>query len=487
MLLLCCSWSTEAQDADSTRHFLAVDVTQQSAEWDTETGLEIIRSMGINLLLVDPETDLSARVISDFSVILFSGDRYSTVRQIREGAANLAQTIEWETERLEENYPGRLAAIELYRYPNDRNPGFSDASAQVIDSVKAFTGLPLFYTSATDSSLEAPGLFSYRATMAPAEPGSEYEFSPFVHFIPSEDLKVSLSSLDKLLKAQLVSENSVISLPGGWLLAAIETVPGLATVLSNYSRGEHIPMPLPVETREGPAVNWSVLFLLLLWISFLLHFRYQPVYGQSLSRYFVHHPFYVIDVMEQRVRNSTPGFLVLLQHAVITALFIYVSADILISDTGLNALQVQIPELFLFQNPLLSMSVAGFVCALILQGISVLWIYFLNKELTNFSQALNLYSWPLHVNLLITTVLVVLSQAGITGFWIAAFAIFFGFTWFMSFNIASVDAAKFLKNRFLYLFLTTGLHALIVMILVWVIFTSPVIYEPLQMAFAFGK
>ncbi|PWN06080.1 hypothetical protein [Rhodohalobacter mucosus] len=487
VVVLCYSKAAEAQSADSTRHFLALDVTQQDIDWNTEANLDRIRNAGIHLLLIDPDTELPATLSPDFSLILFSDNSYRTVGQVRESAARTAQTLVSEAERIEGRYPRSLAAIELYRYPNDRNPAFHEAAAPVTDSIRVYTDLPIFYTSATDSDSTARGPFSYIASVARAETDPDYEFSSFVHFNPSDDLNVSLSSLNQLLDTQLVTQNSVIVLPAGWFFSASESVPGMATVLNRYTSGERIPMPLPADSGEGPVANWSVVFLLLLWISFLLHYRYQPVYGQSLSRYFLHHPFYVIDVMEHRVRNSTPGLIVLLQHAAITALFTYLSADILISETGLHALQVQVPELFLFQNPLLSLSLAGFSFALITQGISVLWIYFLNKELTSFSQALNLYSWPLHVNLLLTTVLVVLSQTGITGFWIAAFAILFGLTWFMSFIIASVDAAKFLKNRLLYLLLTTGIHVLAVMILSWFLFTSPMIFEPLQMAFTFGK
>ena len=185
-------------------------------------------------------------------------------------------------------------------------------------------------------------------------------FSSFVHFYPSGNLRVTMQSLDQLLTVQNEPENSVIAFPAGWLRTASNSVTDLDDVLRYYTRGERIPMPLPANTAERPAANWSVLILLLLWISVLLHMRFQPVYGQSLPRYFFHHPFYVIDVMEQRVRNSIPGLIVLIQHAVITALFIYVGSDILISDIGLNALQYQIPQIFLFNNQLLSLSITAF-------------------------------------------------------------------------------------------------------------------------------
>jgi hypothetical protein len=475
------------QNADSIQHFLAVDLTGQEAEPLTAEEMEMFREAGITILLTEPETTLPSGEITDFNLILFSGNSYSTVRQIRSDPASLTENLIRGIENLQQSHQDHLAAIELFRFPNDRNPDFFSASAEIIDSLNSFTELPLFYSSAADSLNGAPGPFSYIAGIAAAGPDADYDFSSFVHFIPSENLRQTLQSLDQLLSVQLIPENSVIVLSADWLKTAMDSVPDLSAVLSYYTMGESIPMPLPAKTDEGPPANWSVVFLVLLWISVLLHMRFQPVYGQSMPRYFLHHPFYVIDVMEQRVRNSMPGMIVLVQHAVITALFIYVSADILITDLGLNALQAQLPDLFLFQSRLFSLSFAGFFIALILQGVSVLWIYLLNKELTNISQALNLYSWPLHVNLLIVTALVVLSQIGITGFWITVLGILFTVTWFMSFNMAAMDAAKFLKARVLYLILTLGIHVIIVMALIWYLFYTPDIYEALQMAFSFGK
>jgi hypothetical protein len=486
-LIFACSPShLTGQTADSIQHYLALDLTQEQGLSLSTQDLETAASAGINLLLVNADLQMPEGNLDGISFILFSGNRFSTVQQIRTQSPDIIFNLRRDIESIEQNYPGKIAAIELFRNPNDRDVRFVNISQSIIDSVRIITDLPLFYTSATLQIQPNSGPFDFIAVETGRDQIESHEFSPFVRFKPSGDLRSSLIALERLLHIQSLPENSAIVLPYSWFRNAMDTIPGLATVLSMYTAGERIPIPLPAEGKTVPAANWSVLILILIWISFVLHFRFQPVYGQSFTRYFFHHQFYIADVIEQRVRNATPGLIVLFQHSVITALFIYVSASILITETGFAALRAQFPQLFLVQNPLLSLSVAGFTAALLLKAISVLWIYLLNKELTNFSQILNLYSWPIHLNLLTVTLLVVMSQGGITGFRIALLGILFALTWFMCFNMAAMDAARFLKSRVIYLVLTVGIHVLLVMFVIWYIINSPLIYEPLQMAFSFG-
>lgn len=475
------------QDSGLNRHQIALDFTSENAVGFDDFEAARAEAIAIQLFVISPDTELPVNNLTKTSLILSSGIAYPTSNRLQRDLETYIDQLSDAYSEADRQYPGRIAAFELFRYPNDMHREFFDISNRYIDTLRTFTTAPLFYTTAKPSDGLTGGEFSYIASRFTAGGMTQYTFSPFTFFTPSESLRETLIDLQTLFRANSEFESSIIAVPAGWLFDAVNQVPGLEIVIQEYQKGLPVTIPLPAEPDEVPAINWSVLLLVLIWISFILHLRFQPVYGQSFSRYFLHHPFYLIDIIEHRVRNAMPGVFVLFQHAVLTALLVYVSASILISDTGLNSLSVHFPYLFPFQNELLSLSFAGFFTAALLETISVFWIYLLNKKLIYLSQVLNLYSWPIHINLITVTLLVVLSQSGFSGIWPAVLSTVFAFTWFMSFNMAAIDAARFLDTgRVLYLLLTAGVHVFLVIAAIWWILTTPMVFEPLQMAFTFS-
>ncbi|MEX2457092.1 MAG: hypothetical protein WD381_07240, partial [Balneolaceae bacterium] len=300
---------------------------------------------------------------------------------------------------------------------------------------------------------------------------------------PGDDERQTLLTLEKQLNESLRFDDSLIILPAEWLLNKLEENPDFQFIIQKYLNGEQVTIPLPNQSADNPGVNWSVLLLFLIWISFVLHYKYQPVYSQSAARYFTNHTFFVTDIMENRLRNPLPGIYLLLQHALITGLFFYVSAQVLFSENGLQILAHHFPSIIWLESVLGSFFLIGIILALILQSVSILWIYLLNNKLRYFSQVINLYSWPLHINLFSVTLLVMFNQVGFGEKWIMALGIIFGLVWFFSFNIAAIDGAKFLdKYRILYLLATVGLHVLIVVIIIWFVLFSASITDPFRFA-----
>jgi hypothetical protein len=308
-----------------------------------------------------------------------------------------------------------------------------------------------------------------------------------LQFRPSSDLHSDLRSLDRLLRETNRIRNSLVVLPACWVFQDDVERSDLLNLLTEYLDGNYIPVPLPREPEQVPSMNWNVLLLFLILRSMLFHMRYQPIYLHSLSRYFFSHTFFVEDVMEHRIRSSSPGWIILIQHAFVAGIVLYLTAYTLVSDIGFELLTHYFPAIFWTGNHLLSLFIFGFGATMFLQVLSLLWIHLLNRNLRYFSQTLNLYSWPLHLNFILATLLIVLAVQGQAEFWIFIFLLLFALVWFMSFNIAAIDAARYLdKYKLLYILFTAGVHILLVTFLIWFVLHTPAIYEPVQMAIRFS-
>ncbi len=467
--------------------FLALEFTGTYSEFLTQENIEKARALGVNIILTDGEEPIDHIDLSEFLFILSATERFTTPHLLGINRTIIAENLIDRYRQLNQRYPGRISAVELFRDPHDISNRFPVVASQLADTVGSLIETPLFYTSRFFEAEAQPLPSGYHFRGMNVSPISEiHQFpAPITIFSPDEkDLRKSMVQLRELLTADTGYENSILVLPAGWLLKLIDERPATEIALRAFTSGDTVTLPLPAPSEKPLSINWSVLFLFLLWISFMVHFSFQPMYVQSLPRYFLNHIFYVIDVMEHRIRNALPGIIVMVQHALLTGLFLFVSAEILVSETGLSALSYHFPVLFLSGNELLSLFFLGVLIALAMQFVSVLWIHLLNKKLQFFSQTLNLYSWPLHINLAIVTLVVVFNQTGTADSVIAGFSVLFALTWFMSFNVAAIDAARFLDNgKVVNIFLTVGLHTLIVVLLVWYLLTNPAFIEPVQLAF----
>ncbi|MEX0661992.1 MAG: hypothetical protein WEA58_05935 [Balneolaceae bacterium] len=448
----------------------------------TNSQLQSLLELGIVLIETDQVDELPASLSNRFFLLLKSGSRYTTPYQINNNFTRYRQEITERFQESNERYPNRIVAVSVFEYPYELNPEFQQSATILADSLQIQIQVPLYFKSLSTSSDLIPSGFQFVSNRVHFLM-NDSAVSSSTHFIPGDDERQTLLTLEKQLNESLRFDDSLIILPAEWLLNKLEENPDFQFIIQKYLNGEQVTIPLPNQSADNPGVNWSVLLLFLIWISFVLHYKYQPVYSQSAARYFTNHTFFVTDIMENRLRNPLPGIYLLLQHALITGLFFYVSAQVLFSENGLQILAHHFPSIIWLESVLGSFFLIGIILALILQSVSILWIYLLNNKLRYFSQVINLYSWPLHINLFSVTLLVMFNQVGFGEKWIMALGIIFGLVWFFSFNIAAIDGAKFLdKYRILYLLATVGLHVLIVVIIIWFVLFSASITDPFRFA-----
>lgn len=437
---------------------LYVDATQNQAEIENQLQL----ASGLSIRIIETNGILPTQE-SESRFYLFDTQNYFlTPYQIETLSDEYKLTIRAKIDEASTTYGRQLLAISLLKYPYDSSALFAEAGRLFLDSLDVSAiDYQLYYHSINPTAETIPTGFDFISNRAQANTEADAE-APVVHFSPSETFRESLLSLESVLNQSRQFENAIVVIPADWLYEALIRYPDLEYIFHNYIDGKTISFPIPAETPSSPDVNWAVILLLAIWASFILHYRYQPIYGQSVMRYFVNHNFFVDDIKEHRLRNALPGLILLFQHALLTGLFLYLSAELLLSQSGVEIFAHHFPFLMMFGASNLSFFAMGVLLATILEIVSVLWIYLLNKQMNFFNQAINLYSWPLHLNLLVVTVLVVLNQVENTDGWILSIALLFTLVWFFSFNMAAIDSARFLDSgRVLYLIGTVGLHVII--------------------------
>lgn len=338
----------------------------------------------------------------------------------------------------------------------------NDAKAYY-ESSSAFNGIVAF----THSNISQAYLSShtYLSTEDFLEITGNKVYSVNIHSQPlfsvfetSDSYAESLSRL----KEQLINSELILLLDGEWYKSVLAQNADLKSTFEGTSGMDPNTIAVPDVPDQTPLIHWSVLVLVLLWISLAVNVASNPTYLETIPRYFTAHRFYVDDIMSYRERSSASAVFLLFQHAIFGGLVVYILAKIYISDTGLEALYYYIPYIAIMGKNYFSLFVLSSVLVLIVELIALIWLYVPNKEMTHFNQGLNLFTSIFHLDFIIVTAIV----TGYFGDWnttlISFLALSYLLIWFSSFNITAFDASKRLgMHRNSYLFKTIGLHTLV--------------------------
>ncbi len=459
---------------------IALQIQGGSESFPDASQLQLARSIGITLLEVDHPSRFSDSRAAGFYLLLNSPLWYHTPHQL-EDTGRIIDEIYQHYHSASSWNGNTIAAINLLNYPDDRSSRFHRNLTEISDSLSTLIGKPLYYRSAHSAIPVLPDSLSFTVSTVFASdiPGQLY--SPVIDFRPSNSASESMAALQDVLNELLEFDDSIIIFPAGWFFERIEKQPDLALLFSVHIRGNEVTFPLPVDDMRFPDPNPGVILLFLILAIFVIHYRYQPTYPFFVVRYFFNHPFFVTDIMENRLRNSTPGLVMLFKHAALNGLFFFCLGSYFISESGWNWLTTFYPAIFWNTFPGLTLIILGIITAILAHFISLAWIYLLNKSLKSPVQVIHLYAWPLSLNLIFAAFLVMLVQVNASLFWVLIVAAFFVIVWFTAFNVAAIDGARFLQKRqALNLFLTVGIHFLLIVSVILFILFTPEIYEPLH-------
>lgn len=487
VLFLPCLIASGLQQNDMDYH-LGVYMTPDELGAVTSAQLEQLERLGFSLIELEgrpPQSLLNSLKEFDFYIFASQSRRFVTSFHLQQNESRYFQDDLSLIRYYRDELGGNFAGIGLFIYPDDRSSltvSLMDRYAGRFSDVME-DGLLTYYRSAYSGLESYPTAFSFLSSRL-TDGQSEAFRSPAIHFIPADTSLESLKDLKDILELSLKNDQSAVLIPHSWLIDKLGQFELFEDALKAYTQNQALLFPEPGKSETPLSPNWSVVLLILLLGSYLIHYRNNQVYQRSLFRYFGMHKFFLDDILEYRLRTAAPATVLFFQHILITGLLFYLFAATLISPLGLESLYYHFPFLQAFGSGASGFFFAGITIALLLQTVSILWISLLNRK-SRFSQAATLYCWPLQLNLPVVITMTAVYQASGADFWLIAMAALFVIIWFLSFNIAALNIASYLSRfRIVYVIFTVGIHLVILMLLASIALYYPPVSEPLRMAFS---
>jgi len=492
LIFLFLSWSlsgqitsderNESSQQSSPDYRIALSNISNPSFTPTKKQLESALNAGVTLFEVSSLTNVSRFSEVNISLLYNADIPYPTIRYLIRNKNSIIESVSDNFSQLSNQQQSYIAALGLFRFPADFSPNFFDAASAITDSISTIINKPLYYHSFSKENY-APQQISFIAERISAKTEHFQPSSAVVYLEPSESQRETLEALAQLMEATGSLNESIIILPAEWFFNVYEEYPAIASVLKSYTEGNLIAMPLPAETTQNTSANPEVILLFLIIAGLIIQYKYQPVVLQYTGRYFFNHPFFVADIMDNRMRSASPGLAFMGIHSIVNGLFFFTLFDYFFSGEGLNILSHYFAPDIAHSFELTIIFLAAAISGLFLHIIAILWLLLLNREVNSFSKALNLYIWPFTFSLIPTAIFIFNHQTKNIDVIAIIVAIVYLLTWLAAFATASINAARRLeKYRVLNLLFTTGLYSLIFAGICTALVMVPKLFEPLELA-----
>lgn len=292
----------------------------------------------------------------------------------------------------------------------------------------------------------------------------------FVEEEPAAKLRIALDHA-------LTTGQGVI-IPWSLLEHMSDSDPLIWPLIQEYMTAETPVFALNRSSTIQTATSGTIGILLLgCWLLLGLFFFANGAYHRSVSRYFFTHNFFINDVMSRRLKPESEiliGFL-------ITSLFGGLFAICLFEqiDSWLVRELLDVHGFWLFDYLQNDAVVFAFGALSMITGISViiLWLSAASSGRVSLSQATQITIYPMHIIVLLATLLAVLQLNGVSGKLplVIGLAGFFGML--MCMPVCSIDVKGFLmQQQMRFTLVGPVLYTTVVLsALVWILFFTPTI------------
>ncbi len=474
--------ANELTDSNSAGNRIAIHIDSDSS-FPNDEQLQLARTIGVDLIEIEDPIRLSSTALANFYILLSSDNKFLTPRQITEDRDQLINRTVQRYSGFSSQIQNRIAAVSMLKYPADFAHNFGRELSFIGDSLSQTLSKPIYYQSAFAEPRHFPQPLGFISVSYHVNSTDSLPSTPVIHFNPNpQENRKSVQKLEEVLNASLAHETSIIILPSDWFFQTLDLQPDLAILLTDHVIGKEVLFPLPAKDAPSMAPNWHIILLFVIFVLLLLHYKYQPFFISFAGRYFFNHSFFMADLFEGRVRSKSSGYVIFVVHALATGLLFYVVSRVLISPTGFAALEYYLPHFFLAGFEQYTLFITGFLLAILSHGISVFWLILFNKKITQLTQAIHLYCWPLLINIILLFLIVVLAETQSSPLLILSLSAIFLVVWFFSFNIAAIDGSRQLDGSPIWnLALTVGLHAVLIFSALFSVLLNPALLEPIHL------
>ncbi|MDZ7690072.1 MAG: hypothetical protein U5K69_02770 [Balneolaceae bacterium] len=458
--------------------------SEAARELDTFESLNIRYLELRNIVSDDIWEEIQER---DFQVYVQVPVRYPVVQTFVEDDSSLVALYQ----QFLNGYTGRnIEAIGAFAYGQTNEQDFNQAAAPFASQLNSGLPVPIYFKDWNLNPQPTDSLFDFK--ISKVNVNREFDsvgttsFTSAHAFIynPDKSIAQKVAPLKWFFEKTAVNQEAILFFDSNWLLQFIERHQATGKTIAEHAVYQDAVFPLPNEQISDRAPHsLLVLILLAVWGMLALSYSFVPMYRHSLFRFFLSHQFFIEDVMKRHIRAIFPSLIVLIQHAVLGGIFLYCLIYSFISPQGLEVLHSYVPFLTFWGSGYYSFFLIGSLATLVFELISLLWLYIANKRIGYLSQISILYSWPFHLNLLITTIIVTMMMASINVYIISIFLALFFLVLLIDFPITAYDAGKKIsKGKFLYALSTLGLYSLLVATAFFMVFTNSYLLNILELA-----
>ena len=382
-----------------------------------------------------------------------------------------------------------LKAVGVFSYGQVDDLQFQNALEIFAEENLSQFSKPLYYQTTLAKHSPVDSLFNFKMLSTSGETVPVTSAIGAYVYNPQRSSRWKLSPLKTFLEHTPANDSIPVFFDGAWLQTMQQKHPHLRQTLQLYASSSEPAFSLPKQGQiKASEHNTVIIALLLSWVIFAFTYNSSPVYQKSMARYFTGHKFYVDDVMQRIIRSPLPGGSILVQHTIAGAIFFYCIFHATFTSTGFEALYYYYPLLSLFGTWSLSIFILGFFITLFAEIICVTWLKYTNPDITHLSQLLNLYPWPLQINLLVITLMLTLFLAGQSIILIYAAALIFLLIFLSAFIITALDSSRYVASKkILFLVGTMGAYITIMVgLLIWMA-ASPKLHNVIELAASLPK
>lgn len=425
----------------------------------------------------------------DFNVYIQIPVKYPVVETFSEADSSLVRTYQ----RFLTHYGRRqVAGIGAFAYGQTNNPSFADAVAPFTEQISSSLSLPIYFKAWSSMDQAINALFDFTIAKInvsqdfQSKPDSTLNSSEVYLYHPEASLEGNIAPLKWFFQRTSINPSATLFFDSDWLLQFVNEHKSAERILIEQATYQDAVFPLPQENLPSKkAHSVIVLILLIVWGTVALTYSFIPTYRRSLFRFFFSHKFFIEDVMNRHIRSLIPSFILLVQHSILGGIFLYSVASIFFSTTGLNVIYHYFPMLALLGTSYFSFFFLGIIFTILFQFVSLGWLYFANRSVGYLSQIAILYSWPFHINLVITTIIVTLLMAGTYFYVLATCLILFVVILLLDFPVTAYDTGQDVKEyKWLYAVGTLGVYTLLLAIVLLTVFTNNYLLHILDLAIA---
>lgn len=348
--------------------------------------------------------------------------------------------------------------------------------------VHEITKKPVFFIQSSQSEMEKDTTDLSVVSIIIPQPNTDTIGIQFtdrtagIYFKPVSSGYFNSEQLYELLTKTRRNKTVPLFLNSEWVKSVTKSHPEMVQVFKDYTHG----LPVLISTRPSRHFDVSesilVLFLLILWVTIAVHYSFEPNYRKSVIRFFTTHHFFVDDVMERLTRLSNSNLIVFAIQVFIGGVFLYTVGQTAFTSTGFSALIYHYPMFGFIDHSMLTLFFLGLAATLIYNLICIAWVYFGVTDIGFPGQAITLYSWPQHVNIVLITIMITLRVSNGPAMIIYILALLYVVIVFSSFYLSVFDTTRLNKKSYIQHLKTTIPHFLIILaLLFWLLSNTQII------------